>query len=212
MTLLQRLFGHDDKFYRLLETSAGEPQIGAAALSRLVAHISAGETQPIMGEIDQSRRKHKRLAREIGSQLFLTFATPLEREDIEGLSDALYKISKSIEKIGERLLIRPPGLNVDRIVRQVTLLEQGTDLVAKMVAQLPSKSHAEAIGDGFERIQAIEGDADRIMNEMLRDLYQGDDDARTVVFWKDIYELMEKAIDRCRNAGGVLFEIVLKNS
>ena len=61
-------------------------------------------------------------------------------------------------------------------------------------------------------MQAIEGDADRIMNELLKALYQGEDEARTVVFWKDIYELVEKAIDRCRNAGGLMFEIVLKNS
>ena len=50
------------------------------------------------------------------------------------------------------------------------------------------------------------------MNELLRDLYHGNSDARAVVFWKDIYELFEKAVDRCRDAGYVVFHVVLKNS
>jgi uncharacterized protein Yka (UPF0111/DUF47 family) len=138
--------------------------------------------------------------------------TPLEREDIEALSNALYKISKNIEKIGERLIICPPGVNMDPIRRQISLLEQGTGVLVKMVGDLRAKGQAERIRDNYERIQAIEGDADRIMNELLRELYHGQADARTVVFWKDIYELVEKGIDRCRDTGAVLFHIVLKNS
>jgi len=212
MSALQRLFGRDDKFYRLLESSANEAQAGSAALGRLVMELNQGPIDSILGDIDQSRRKHKRISQEITEQLFHTFVTPLEREDIEALSNSLYKISKNIEKIGERLIICPPGVNMDPIRRQVSLLEQGTTVLVKMVADLRAKGQAELIRDNYERIQAIEGDADRIMNELLRDLYHGQADARTVVFWKDIYELVEKGIDRCRDTGAVLFHIVLKNS
>jgi uncharacterized protein Yka (UPF0111/DUF47 family) len=212
MSALQRLFGRDDKFYRLLESSANEAQAGSTALGRLVTELNQGPIDSILGDIDQSRRKHKRISQEITEQLFHTFVTPLEREDIEALSNALYKISKNIEKIGERLIICPPGVNMDPIRRQISLLEQGTAVLVKMVADLRAKGQAELIRDNYERIQAIEGDADRIMNELLRDLYHGQADARTVVFWKDIYELVEKGIDRCRDTGAVLFHIVLKNS
>jgi hypothetical protein len=212
MSALQRLLGRDDKFYRLLEASASQAQAGAAALARLVGVLNQGPTESILGEVDQGRRKHKRISQEITEALFDTFSTPLEREDIESLSNALYKISKNAEKIAERLMICPPGISLDPIRRQVTLLEQGTELLVKMTTELRSKHHTEALRDYYERIQAIEGDADRIMNELLRDLYRGEGDARSVVFWKDIYELLEKGIDRCRDAGGVLFHIVLKNS
>ena len=68
------------------------------------------------------------------------------------------------------------------------------------------------VRDAYERLQSIEGDADKLMNELLRELYQGDVDARMVVFWKDIYELLEKGIDRCRDAGYVVFHVTLKYS
>jgi hypothetical protein len=212
MTPLQRLFGRDDKFYRLLDDSAAEARNGAAALVRLVGQLGKNSTDAILGEIDQSRRKHKRIGREITQALFSTFATPLEREDIEAISESLYKLSKSTEKIAERLLIGPEGISTEPIRKQITLLEQGVTIVTQLVGELQNKDHSESISDGFERIQAIEGEADRIMNELLRDLYHGQTEARLVVFWKDIYELIEKAIDRCRNVGGLLFEIVLKNS
>ncbi|RYD60352.1 MAG: DUF47 family protein [Verrucomicrobiaceae bacterium] len=212
MTALQRLFGRDDKFYLLLESSAAEAQAGAGVLVRLVTALNQGPLDEILRDLDLSRRKHKRISQEITEALCSTFATPLEREDIEELSTSLYKISKTIEKIGERLTICPPGLNMEPTSRQVALLEQGTSVLAKMVGELRDKRHGELIRDSYERIQAIEGDADRIMNELLRDLYHGQAEARVVVFWKDIYELLEKGIDRCRDAGSVLFHIVLKNS
>ena len=138
--------------------------------------------------------------------------TPIEREDIEALNSALYKISKNVEKIAERLTISPAGVDVATVGRQLELLEQGAGVVAKMVAELQKKSHGEDIKGEYERLQAIEGDADRVMNELLRALYHGSADARAVVFWKDIYELLEKAIDRCRDAGYVVFHVALKNS
>ncbi len=213
MSALQRLFGRDEKFFHLLESSAVEAQRGAQSLGELVAQLNQGPIDAILGAIDQSRRKHKRIGQEITEQLFHTFVTPIEREDIEALSTALYKISKTVEKIGERLIICPPGVNMDPIRRQVSLLDQGAGVVVRMVADLPSKARAELIRENYERIQAIEGDADRIMNELLRDLYLNtQSDARTIVFWKDIYELVEKGIDRCRDTGAILFHIVLKNS
>jgi hypothetical protein len=50
------------------------------------------------------------------------------------------------------------------------------------------------------------------MVELLRDLYAGEKDAVSVIALKDLYDLLEKVIDRCRDAGNVIFHIVLKNS
>ncbi len=212
MTPLQRLFGRDDKFYRLLDSSAAEALGGASILVRLVDGLESGALDGIVGDLGQVRRKHKRISQEITEQLFQTFVTPIEREDIEELSNSLYKISKVSEKIGERLTISPPGLNTGTVRRQIALFEQATGVLAKMVSELRAKNHDESIRDHYERIQAIEGDADRVMNELLRDLYHSQSEARIIVFLKDIYELLEKGIDRCRDTGGVLFNIVLKNS
>jgi uncharacterized protein Yka (UPF0111/DUF47 family) len=63
-----------------------------------------------------------------------------------------------------------------------------------------------------DRLQYVEGEADKLMNELLRDLYSGQFDALRAIVLRDLYELMEKVIDRCRDVGNVVMHIVLKNS
>lgn len=212
MPALQRIFGRDTKFYDLLETSATEANTSATILARLVPQIGAGVNDEILGDLAQARRKHKRLSQQITEELCRNFVTPLEREDIEALSSALYKITKNVEKIGERLTIAPVAADFSVVSRQVQMLEQATAVVVHMVGQIRVQSHGEGIKDSYERLQVIEGDADKLMNELLRQLYHGDTDARIIVYWKDLFELLEKGIDRCRDAGYVVFHVALKYS
>ena len=212
MSALQRIFGRDTKFYDLLETSATEANNSAAILARLVPQVGTAVNDEILGDLSQARRKHKRLSQQITEELCRNFVTPLEREDIEALSSALYKISKNVEKIGERLTIAPVAADFSVVSRQVQMLEQATGVVVQMVGEIRAKSHGEGIKDSYERLQTIEGDADKLMNQLLRELYHGDTDARIVVYWKDLFELLEKGIDRCRDAGYVVFHVALKYS
>ena len=63
-----------------------------------------------------------------------------------------------------------------------------------------------------ERMQAIESEADRLILGLYEDLFKNTSDLSRLLLRKDLFELLEKAIDRCRDAGNVVFQIVLKNS
>ena len=63
-----------------------------------------------------------------------------------------------------------------------------------------------------DRLQTIENSADKLMLELYRELYDGRYEPIRILLLKDLFELLEKAIDRCRDAGNVTYEIVLKNS
>jgi uncharacterized protein Yka (UPF0111/DUF47 family) len=212
MSALDKLFGKDTRFYDLLEGSAAAAQASTVELARLLPQLTGENPEELLTGVAHCRRKHKRLSQDTTEALCKTFVTPLEREDIEALSAALYKITKNVEKIAERLLISPAGVEAARFQRQLKMLESAADLVVKMVGHLRVKSHGEQIRDEYELLQAIEGDADKLMNELLRDLYHGTVDARIVVFLKDLYELIEKGIDRCRDAAYVVFHVALKYS
>jgi len=212
MSLLQQIFGRDGKFYDLLEASALEAKNSATILSRILPQHGTDDFDQTLSDLAQARRKHKRTSQEITEQLCKNFVTPLEREDIEALSGALYRITKNVEKIGERLLIYPHKIAEDQFTKQIKMIEGAADSVATMVMCLRKRTHVERISDTFERLQTIEGEADKLMVALLRDLYQGDIDVRTVIILKDLYELFEKVIDRCRDAGNVVFQVVLKYS
>jgi len=212
MSALQRIFGRDTKFYDLLEASAAEARNSASILTELVPQLGSTMNEQMLGDLAQARRKHKGISQRTTEELCRNFVTPLEREDIEALSSVLYKISKNVEKIGERLTIAPSGATFSVLNKQVQMLEQAAGVVVEMVGEIRLKSHGEGIKDKYERLQTVEGDADKLMNELLRELYHGDTDARIIVYWKDLFELLEKGIDRCRDAGYVVFQVALKYS
>ena len=68
------------------------------------------------------------------------------------------------------------------------------------------------VRDSPLQLKHIEGEADKLMIESLQQLYNGDYSSLRVVILKDLYELLEKIFDRCRDVGNVVFQIVLKHS
>jgi uncharacterized protein Yka (UPF0111/DUF47 family) len=209
MFSLQRLLGKDDKFFTLMEGSAEEARASVRSLSEL---LKTKEEKRCLDGFVESRRKDKRITRELTEHLLKTFITPLEREDIEALSDALYKIPKTVEKFGERFLVAGPHVRDLDLAKQVGMLEKATDTVVLMVKELRKGVNLEKVKAQNDELQQIEGNADKLMVELLRDLYNGDHSAIRVIILKDLFELLEKVFDRCRDAGNIVFQIVLKHS
>jgi hypothetical protein len=74
------------------------------------------------------------------------------------------------------------------------------------------KHNLSGITDHNTKLQRIEGEADKLMLDHLRELYSGKHEAITALALKDLYELLEKVFDRCRDAGNVISNVVLKHS
>lgn len=209
MISIQKLLGQESKFYDLLEASAEEARTSVNALSKYLAHP---EMLTKLDVFITSRRKDKAITSEISQALCTTFITALEREDIEALSVALYKIPKTAEKIAERIMLAPHLMKSVDLNGHMPLLEKATETVLAMIREMRKGIHLERIHMLNDQLQAIEGDADKRLLELLRGLYSTPSDAVRAVFLKDIFELLEKVADRCRDAGNVITHIVLKNS
>jgi uncharacterized protein len=210
MISIRRFLGHDEKFYDLLEASAQQADSSVHHLVDLLNKLEQGDSPQDLAKFVESRREDKRITQELTEQLSKTFVTPLEREDIQALASALYKIPKTVEKIGERILICPQDLHGHSFRRQVELLDQAAETVLAMVKQLRKGTDLQTAREMNARLQTIEGDADKLEIELLRDLYHGDYSAKHIIFLRDLYDLLEKVIDRCRDAGNVILQIVLK--
>src|SRR2546421_2340138 len=209
MFSLQKILGKDDKFFQLMEGSAEEARASIRSLIRLVKHPEKGQSLEQFAEI---RRKDKLITQELSEHLCKTFVTPLEREDIEALSHALYKIPKTAEKFGERYLLAPHHIKGWDVSQQLGMLEKAADTVVLLVSELRQGVNLEKVKKQNDQLQHIEGEADKLMVDSLQELYNGDHNSLRVVILKDLYELLEKIFDRCRDAGNVVFQIVLKHS
>jgi len=209
MFSLQQLFGKGDRFYQLLEASAME----AHESVQLLLQLLRTHGQPAnLDEFVLSRRKEKKIASEISQELVKTFITGLEREDIEALSTALYKIPKSVDKFAERYTLAAARLGGVDFTRQAELMAKATDTVVALVKQLRDVQKLEQVKELNDRLQYLEGEGDKEIVTLLKDLYSGKHEPLTVIAVKDLYELIEKVLDRCRDAGNVVLQIVLKNA
>ena len=138
MFSISKFFGKDQKFFDLLEASAEEALTSTKLLSNYLQRIESYRSAADLDDFIQSRRKDKKITSRITEELCKTFVTPLEREDIEELSLALYRIPKTVEKIVERLSIYPGRLPLAGFVRQAQLLGQAAESVVKNGLPVPA--------------------------------------------------------------------------
>lgn len=209
MISLQQLLGREDKFYQLFEDSVSQCCQSAAALSELANHPTK---QASLDVFSQSRHRHKAIHNEINETLCSDVVTGLEREDIIALAHSLYKIPKTIEKIGERLLMAPNFVEGFELASQAAMVERATDTLRTMVTALRKRPDLQEIKELNNQLQKIEGEADNLVLQLFTRLYHSEMEGRRVVYLKDLFELFEKVTDRCRDAGNVIVQILLKNS
>ncbi len=209
MFSLQTIFGKGDKFYGLLEASAESARLSAKALIEL---LSPPATQQSLEKFKQARRREKDLFAQISEELVNTFVTVLDREDIEALNSALYKIPKVVEKFAERYTLALGRIEGIDFTSRAEMLEQACKVLEQMVRLLRKGMDLDEVKKLNDQLQTIEAEADRLILELYRDAYTNESDPIRYLVKKDLFEILEKAIDRCRDAGNVIYHIVLKNS
>jgi uncharacterized protein Yka (UPF0111/DUF47 family) len=209
MFSLQTIFGKGDKFYGLLEQSAATVCESAKALHELLTEPDRGA---VMAAFTATRAREKALAAQISEELVNTFVTALDREDIEALNSSLYKIPKSIEKFAERYEIVSARLDGVDFAQRALVLQRSSEVVAEMIGELRRGLRIDPVKKLQDRLQALESEGDRMLLAPYRTLYMEGGDAMRAMLAKDLFELIEKAIDKCRDVGNIVYSIVLKNS
>ncbi|HEY1787667.1 MAG TPA: DUF47 family protein [Verrucomicrobiae bacterium] len=209
MFSIQQLFGKGDRFQELLEAAAQESDQSVRLVIELMK--SPRNTQNL-DDLIIARRKEKKISEQISNELVKTFITGMEREDIEALARGLSRIAKTAEKLAERLVIAGNHLEGIDFSKQAEMMTKATDAIHQMVKRLDDMEDMEKMKTFNDRLQFVEVEADKYMNELLRDLYGGKYEAIRAIAVRDVYELIEKVIDRCHDAGNVVMQIVLKNS
>ncbi len=208
MFSLQTIFGSGQQFYSLLDEAAAAAHESAKALHSM---MKTTDRQPALDAFKLARTRERAASDKIGKALVDSFITPIEREDIEALGSALYKIPKQIEKFADRYSLAIRHLDGIDFAPRAAMLEQAAGVVVEMVHEL-KHLNIDRMTVLNDKLRALENEADRLMLELYRDIYSGKLDGQQMFLLKEFFEILEKAIDRCREAGVVAYQIVLKNS
>jgi len=201
MISFQRLLGREREFFGLLEASAEQGACAVAALKNITSFDR--QAPPELDDFVAARRRDKEVTTELTELLIQTFVTPL--------ADRLYKIPKVVEKFAERYQLVWEHVRDVEFTAQVVLLEEAMDLVCEMVRGLRAANFS-GIHNSQKKLQALERRADDVLLDKIRRLYDPEFPALKAVILRDLFDLIEKAIDRCRDVGNVVSHILLKNS
>lgn len=208
MFSLQTIFGKGNQFYGLLEDAANAAADSTKALHQM---LLVRDQAPALDAFRLARERERSIADKINEELVNSFVTALEREDIEALSSALVRIPKQVEKFAERYAMATRLLVGMDFAPRAAMLEQAALVVAEMVSRL-RQMKLDDMRVLNDRLRSIESEADRLMLELYRELYAGRYEGHQMFLIKEFFEILEKAIDRCREAGAVVYQIALKNS
>ena len=211
MGFLSNLLPREDKFYVLMRALSEQANTSTLLLKEFIDAKGAARDEAGR-KIAASKAEAKRLIEKVTRDVSLSFVTPFDREDIQEFSVHLYKIPKTIEKISERLELHDIKSDGADFGRQVDLIVQEAAAMQDIVEALTKKGSEKAIIAKVDVLHDLETRGDEVLGELLKNLFVNTKDARDLILLKDIYDMLEKVLDRYRDASAVALQIVLKHS
>lgn len=211
MSFLSNLLPREDKFYVLMRALSEQANISTLLLKDFIEAKGAARDEAGR-KIAASKAEAKRLIEKVTRDVSLSFVTPFDREDIQEFSVHLYKIPKTIDKIRERFELHDMNNEGGEFSRQVDLIVQEAAEMQQIVEALTKKGSEKAIIAKVDVLHDLETRGDEALGELLKKLFHETKDARELILRKDIYDMLEKVLDRYRDASAVALQIVLKYS
>lgn len=208
---LAHLLPRQDKFSHLLASLSKASYISACYLKSYI-EAQPDERPAIAKNIQGCKANAKELLSSITQSLCQTYITPFDREDIQEFAVHLYKITKTIDKVRERISLHDLSLSDGNFARQVDLICLEGIAMNDMVEALNKSKASKMIIEKTDLLLDLESKGDDLLAELLVDLFSKETSARELILRKDIYDMLEKVIDRYRDAGNIAVEIVLKHS
>jgi hypothetical protein len=180
---------------------------GSRAFHQMLQDYPASEEQ--WRAVEEYEHEGDKITHRIIRTLHQTFITPVDREDIHKLAVTLDDIIDLIEASAARMAMYRVAKPTPAAQRLADLIVRCTDQVVRGVTGLP---RFENIQEHCIEINRLENEADEVSREAIAALFMGEVPPIEVIKWKEIYETMETATDRCEDVANLLEGIALKRS
>ncbi len=202
-------FAPKDRVFFDLLAESGRNALRSAELLREMLERWPDGSEGLNREILKSEQEGDRITHDIIKRLNSTFVTPFDREDIYGLATQVDDVVDYIEEAGDFL-----GL-----YQIEAPMQQSLALAEVLVGACSELQEALAGLRGFKdldrhliEIHRLENDGDRISRDAVASLFANGIDPMVVIRWKDIFAVLEKAIDATETAAHIIEGVAIKNA
>jgi uncharacterized protein len=202
-----RLIPREEKFSDYFEQAAQNIRRGAETLKSMMdQYLHPEENASKLRDLEHEGDK---ITHEIIKKLNQTFITPFDREDIYSLTSALDDVMDLIEAAADRMVLykiespTPEARELSNLIYDSTKEIENAIVLIRGMDQVYYKHCIE--------INRLENAADRITRDAIARLFQGDYSPYDVIKWKEIYETLETATDKCEDVANIIEAVILKN-
>jgi len=201
------LIPREEKFFDMFVEDASNVLAAARTLESFFE--SYGDRERIAAQLRELEHRGDQISHEIGHKLESTFVTPFDREDIHHLISRLDDVLDLIEEIADTCILY-------RIEEPTEVARRQVEIVTKQCVQIgDALQHLRAF-KGLEQywieIHRLENDGDQLERQAVAGLFRNGGDPLEVIKWKDVYDLLENAIDACEDVANVIERIVVKHA
>jgi len=205
--LLQRFMPREEGFFDLFAKQADNVVVGAKALQQMLSQYTGVPEQ--VQSVKAIEHEGDEITHGILTKLNQTFITPFDREDIHELCSQIDDVIDLIDAAASRFVL----YRVDK-VREGTL-----DLVKVLVSATVEVSAAvHALGSPENalkhciEINRYENESDRICRTLIAKLFDEETNPVQIIKWKEIFEVIETAVDKCEDVANVIEGVILKSA
>ena len=214
--LFGKLMPREGNFFQLFNQHGGYIAEGSRAFMSMINNYADPVLrQKYADEVDTAERQADKITAEVNRLLHKTFITPIDREQIHGLINAMDDVLDLLQDATETMSLYDVREITTEVVRLGELAVRCCERVAHVVELLPKLGQAdvaEAALKTCEEIDQLESDADRVMRAAMSRLFHEQADVRELIKLKAIYEQLESITDRCEDVANLIEGVVLESS
>jgi uncharacterized protein len=206
-----RLLPKEGRFFDLFNAHAAQVVRAAHELAALMHDYESREEHA--RAIDEAEHAADRITAEAIRLLHKTFITPLDRDHIHQLVNAMDDICDLVQDTTETLTLYDLRRITPEAARLSDIAVKCAERVQEVVALLGKQDgNPEALIKTCEEIDRLESDADRVLRAAMSRLFREEQDVRELIKLKEIYELLEAITDRCEDVANLAEGISLENA
>jgi len=204
---LQRFMPHDGDFFVLFQRQAENIVTGARVFVQMLEHYTGVPEQ--VQSIKAIEHNGDEITHQIFRKLNQTFITPFDREDIHELCSTMDDVIDLIDAAASRFVlyrvtdVRPGSLELVKVLSAATV--ELNEAIHAM--ESPDKALHRVI-----EINRLENESDRICRTLIARLFEEEKNPVEIIKWKEIFEVIETAVDKCEDVSNVIESVILKNA
>ncbi len=197
----------EEKFFELFVEDAQNVLAAARTLEEFFR--SYDQRERLASQLRDLEKRGDGLSHDIGHKLEDTFVTPFDREDIHQLISRLDDVLDFIEEVADTCVLYRIEAPTPVAQQQAAIVVQQCEELVKALEKLKGFKN---VAPHWIEVHRLENEGDRIARQAVADLFTDGPDPVEIIKWKDVYALLEQAIDANEDAANVIERIVSKHA